>query len=422
MTGRLFLPVAAALVLSACSGIVPRSATTPPPPPGAKTQSGGQSAGLVIKPQATTPLAPALLDTAPSGANALTVGVVAAPDYSALPFDNASAARALTAFRLTCPSLVRRPDQSGLTRQQDWKPVCDAAAGWASNDATAFFQSQFDLVQIGDGKALATGYYEPEIAGSRTRQPGFDVPVYRRPPELVELDLGLFSETLKGKKIRGKVSGNGFVPFADRTEIESGSLAGRGLEIAWAADPVEFFFLQVQGSGRLRQPDGSVMRIGYDGQNGRDYTGIGKLMKDRGLLGPGQSSMQGIVNQLRSNPEQGTAIMRENKSWVFFRELTGPGPLGALGYQVVGRVSVAADPAFVPLGAPVLLSMDRADASGLWIAQDTGGAIKGSNRFDTFWGAGDQARLTAGGMQARGTAFVFLPKTVLARINGTPRP
>ena len=421
MNVRLFLPAMAGLVLSACAGVVPRSATTPPPPAKPQTLAGNKQPPAT-KLVAGTPVAPAIVDSVTSGPNALSAGIVPAPVFDRLPYDRAAAARALTAFRLTCPALAKRADQSGLTRPDDWKPACDAASRWPSDEATGFFQSQFDLVQVGDGKALATGYYEPEIAGSRTRQPGFDVPVYRRPPELVEIDLGQFSETLKGRKLRGKVSGNSFIPFADRAEIESGNLAGRGLEIAWAADPVEFFFLQVQGSGRLRQPDGSVVGIGFDGHNGRDYTGIGKLMKDRGLLGPGQSSMQGIMERLRANPEQGKAIMRENRSWVFFRELTGAGPLGALGYQVMGRVSVAADPAFVPLGAPVLLSMDRADASGLWVAQDTGGAIKGSNRFDTFWGAGDDARATAGGMQARGTAFVFLPKSAVARINGTPRP
>jgi membrane-bound lytic murein transglycosylase A len=199
-------------------------------------------------------------------------------------------------------------------------------------------------------------------------------------------------------------------------------LAGRGLEIAWAGDAVEFFFLQVQGSGRLKQPDGQVIRIGYAGQNGRDYTGIGRLMKERGLLGPGQTTMQGIIAYIRAHPAEGTAIMRENKSWVFFRELTGPGPLGALNIPVTPRGSVAADVMFVPLGAPVILSMDRADASGLWIAQDTGGAIKGANRFDTFWGAGDEARMIAGGMASRGTAFLLLPKGTLARLAAEPTP
>jgi membrane-bound lytic murein transglycosylase A len=140
-------------------------------------------------------------------------------------------------------------------------------------------------------------------------------------------------------------------------------------------------------------------------------------MRQRGLLAPGQSTMQGIMAWLRANPEEGRAIMRENKSFVFFRELTGPGPIGALGLPVTARATVAADPAFVPLGAPVWLTLDRAEANGLWVAQDTGGAIKGANRFDTFWGAGEEARRIAGGMSGRGEAVLLLPKGALAAID-----
>ena len=389
--------------LAGCGGrLIPQSASTP--------STKAPAAKAIVR---ATPLTPQAVSVG-AGPNARSFGVVAAP--GGIDYDAASATRALKAFRISCPSVVIRTDQSGLTAPADWQPACTAAKDWPDGDARAFFTQYFELAQIGDGKAFATGYYEPEISGSRTRSKGYDVPVYKRPPELVELDLGQFSDSLKGKKIRGRVEGKSFIPYADRTGIETGALEGRSLEIAWAADAIDFFVLQIQGSGRLRLPDGSVMRIGYDGQNGRDYIGIGKLMKDRGLLGPGQSSMQGIESWLRANPSEGQAIMRENKSWVFFREITGAGPLGALGLPVTGKASVATDPMFVPLGAPVLLSMDRADASGIWVAQDTGGAIKGSNRFDTFWGAGDDARLTAGGMSARGTAFVFLPKGAIARI------
>ncbi len=290
------------------------------------------------------------------------------------------------------------------------------ANSWNSADAVGFFVAQFETVQVGTGASFATGYYEPEIAGSRVRAPGYDVPVYSRPPDEIDVDLGQFSDRLANRRITGRLAGTSLVPYYTRAEIEDGALAGKGLELAWAADPIEFFFLQVQGSGRLKLPDGSVMRIGYAGQNGRDYTGIGALMRDRGLVVPGQLSMQGIMAYLRAHPADGTAIRRENKSWVFFRELTGDGPVGALGVAVTAQGSVAADPAFVPLGAPVFLSMDRADATGLWVAQDTGGAIKGANRFDTFWGAGDSARLVAGGMSARGTAFVMVPRGVLARL------
>ena len=378
-----------------------------------------------MKPVPNVPIAPKPAAALP-GASARSSGL----QLAEVPrLDEANAAGALRAFRISCPSLVRRNDQSGLTRPEDWRPVCAAAASWREDDAAGFFATNLETVQVGDGKSFATGYFEPEIVASRVQAPGYSVPIYKRPTDLIDVDLGLFSDELKGKKIRGRVKGQSFVPYADRTEIEEGGLAGRGLEIAWAADAAEFFFLQVQGSGRLRLPDGSVMRIGYDGQNGRDYTGIGRLMKDRGLLGPGQTSMQGIVDWLHEHPEEGRAIMRENKSWVFFKELSGgAGPNGALGLPVTGGASVAADPAFVPLGAPVFLSLDRLEATGLWIAQDTGGAIKGANRFDTFWGAGKRAREIAGGMAARGTAFVLLPRGTLARIAqeqasaATPQP
>ncbi|KTF67703.1 MltA [Sphingomonas sp. WG] len=342
------------------------------------------------------------------------------PAVETLPITGESAARALTAFNLSCPGLMRRTDASGLTQGSDWAGACAAAANWPVAEASRFFVQWFETVQVGDGAAFATGYYEPEIAGSRERRAGYDVPVYGVPDNLIEVDLGLFSDALKGKRIRGRVDGRQFVPYYDRTQIEQGALEGHAPIVAWAADPIEMFFLQVQGSGRLRGPDGRIVRIGYAGQNGRDYTGIGKLMKDRGLLGPGQTSMQGIVAWLRANPGEGRAIMRENKSFVFFKELTGAGPLGAMGYPVAGWASAAVDPKFIPLGAPLFLSMDRTDATGLWVAQDTGGAIKGANRVDTFWGAGDDARAIAGGMSARGTAWLLLPRGTLARRSATP--
>ncbi len=361
------------------------------------------------------PAAPAIV---PSGAvTALASGVLPGPLVADLPMSERQAEAGRVAFTLSCPGLLRRADASGLTRGTDWRDACDAAKVAGEGAARRFFADRFEAVQVGDGRAFATGYYEPEIAGSRDRRAGYDVPIYARPDDLVDVDLGKFSDDLKGRRIRGRVEGTNFVPYSDRARIEEGALEGRARVLAWAADPVEIFFLQIQGSGRLRLPDGSVMRIGYATQNGRAYTGIGKLMRDRGLLGPGQASMQGIVGWLRANPVEGRALMRENKSFVFFRELT-TAPLGAMGYPVEGRVSAATDPKFTPLGAPVFLSLDRADATGLWVAQDTGGAIKGANRYDTFWGAGRLAEATAGGMSARGTAFLLLPKGTLARLGG----
>lgn len=385
---------------------------------GSPVQPNGPSVSRVpsgpVRILPSTPLPATPVVAVPGALNAAQAGLIAGPAVATLPITEPQAEAARAAFLLSCPGLMRRTDTSGLTQGADWQPACQAAASVARGGARDFFMRYFEAVQVGDGRSLATGYYEPEIAGSRERRSGYDVPIYARPRDLIDVDLGAFSTDLKGKKVRGKVQGSNLVPYDDRTAIEQGSLEGRAPVLAWGADPIEVFFLQIQGSGRLRQPDGTIMRIGYDSQNGRDYTGIGALMKARGLLGPGQTSMQGIVQWLHDHPEEGRAIMRENKSFVFFRELNGA-PQGAMGYAVTGQVSAAADPKFVPLGAPVFLSMDRQDVTGLWVVQDTGGAIKGTNRFDTFWGAGETARAVAGGMSARGTAFLLLPVGTLAR-------
>lgn len=396
-------------MLSACSGgIIPNGGVASPSTP--QPASADRPAKPI--PSTAEPALPAAAQPG-DGTTAATLGVVRGPEIGSLKVDARKSKLAMDSFRASCPGLVRRSDNSGLTQGADWAPACDAVKTW-TGDAISFFAAYMDAVQVGDGKAFATGYYEPEILGCRTRQPGCEVPIYKRPADLIDVDLGLFSDDLKGKNIRGKVTGSKLVQYDDRAAIENGSLVGRGLEIAYANDVVDFFFLQIQGSGRLRLPDGGVMRIGYETQNGRGYTGIGRLMKDRGLITDG--SMQGIVTYLRSNPDEGRKIMQENKSFVFFRELTGAGPLGAMGYPVVGEASAAVDVKFIPLGAPLWLSMDRAEPNGIWIAQDTGGAIKGANRVDTFWGAGDRARGIAGGMAARGSALLFLPKAAVARL------
>jgi membrane-bound lytic murein transglycosylase A len=322
------------------------------------------------------------------------------------------ARRALDAFKLSCPVLVRRQDQSGLTIASDWQTPCNEAL--SVTDAAAFFRDRFDWVRVGNGEAFATGYFEPEIRGSRTRQPGYEVPIYAKPDDLVRC----YGPQGTG---RGRVDHEGYcVLYYTRGEIEDGALEGRNLEIGWAADPIDLFFLQIQGSGRLLLPDGRVMRIGYADQNGREYVAVGRLLRDRGILPPGGASMDAIIAWMRSQPDGGRSLMRENPSYIFFKELTGPGPLGALNVPVTARASVAADPKFVPLGAPVFVTLDRPEASGLWVAQDTGGAIKGANRFDTFWGAGEAARLTAGGMAAKGQALLLLPKGAIKRAQPIP--
>ena len=249
------------------------------------------------------------------------------------------------------------------------------------------------------------------------------MPIYRRPPDLIDLDLGTFDAALTGRHIRGRIAADRFVPYYDRAEIDGGALAGRGLELAWAADPYAAFFLEIQGSGRLTLPDGSVLRVGYDGQNGHAYTGIGKLLRDRGALGPGQATMAGIVAWLRSHPADAPELLHANRSKVFFKRLATPaglGPPGALGVPLTPRVSVAADPAFVPLGAPLWLDTTVAGAPfrTIAVAQDTGGAIKGANRLDLFWGSGEAAGAVAGGISAAVQVTLLLPPASVARLFG----
>jgi len=381
----------AALALLAACAPRPQVPSTPSKPP-------------VEAPSRPAPTPP----TPPPPANAVAAGVTLAQPR---PLAESDAADALRAFVLSCPALVRRQDKSGLSQASDWQTLCNEARAVPSGSAAAFFRDRFDWARVGDGRAFATGYYEPEIAGVRTRQPGFDVPIYRTPTDLTRCTQA------DGTTGRGRLDETGACAlYFTRPEIEDGVLAGKGLELAWAADPIDLFFVEIQGSGRLKAPDGTIMRIGYDNQNGRDYVAVGRLLRDRGILPSGGITRDVIINWMRAQPDGGKALMRENLSYIFFKELTGPGPIGAMNIAVTPQVTVAADPLFAPLGAPVFIDMDRNEADGLWVAQDTGGAIKGANRFDTFWGAGEAAERTAGGMSASGTALILLPKGSVARI------
>ena len=342
-----------ALLLAACA---PRLAEAPPP---------------IARPPAPPPLAAA--PAAPKSARAIDLAIARA-DF-APPADSGGA---LAAFRKSCPALKKREDRSGLTRAGDWDAACTAAA---DAHPASFFQTHFTAVTVAGGKGFSTGYYEPEIRGSRSPAPDYRTPFYRRPADLVEVDIGRFATDLKGRTLRGRLlagrNGPAVVPYFDRAAIMDGALADKGLELAWAADPYEAFFLEIQGSGRLRLPDGSIMRIGYDSQNGHAYVAIGKILRDRGDLPAGGVTMDSILAWLRSHPVDAAALLSANPSVVFFREITGEGPIGAMGIAVTPQVSVAADPAFVPLGAPLLVTTTLAgnrSLTALMVAQDTGGA------------------------------------------------
>jgi membrane-bound lytic murein transglycosylase A len=290
---------------------------------------------------------------------------------------------ALTSFLQTCD----------LIDQPDWKPICAVAADVPKDDASArsFFELFFKPVVVGEPPALFTGYFEPELDGSPTRTARFKYPIYRRPPDLTD-----------------------GVAYHTRAAIEGGAIAGRGLEIAWLDDPVDVYFLQVQGSGRIRMTDGSVIRVGYAGRNGHAYKSVGKEMIRRGTHTLDQVSAPEIANFVRSNPSTGRELLDTNPSYVFFRKIgtlkPEDGPIGAMGRSITAMRSVAIDQKFTPLGAPVWIEKDgRAPIRSLMVAQDTGGAIKGMQRADIFFGTGARAGDDAGTIKDAGRMVLLLP-------------
>lgn len=300
---------------------------------------------------------------------------------------------------------------------RDWALPCQATAGNADRAWLMEYFTPYVVYDDGDVQGLFTGYYEPLLHGSTERSDVFNTPLYMMPEDLVQVDLGRFSDDLKGKKISGRVEGNDFVPYPDRAAIDTGALDGRDLELVWVDDPVDAFFLHIQGSGLVEMTDGSRMRVGYAGQNGRSYYAIGRELIKRGDLDKENVSLQSIRAWLDQNPDQAAEFMQLNPSYIFFRKLEGDGPLGAQGVALTPMASLAVDRRVYPYGMPLLLQADApmagaAPLNRVMVAQDTGGAIRGAVRGDVFWGAGEQAALMAGHMKSQGRFWVFLPKTV----------
>lgn len=309
-----------------------------------------------------------------------------------------------------------------LRRKSGWQAVCAAAEKLASPDASTvrgFVEKQFNLYQIAqaDGalEGLVTGYYEPLLRGSREFNWKYRFPLYAPPDDLLIVDLSSVYPELKNLRLRGRLQGKKIVPYFNRGEIESGKAPMRGKEVAWVDDPVELFFLQVQGSGRIQLDNGEVMRIGYADQNGHPYKSIGKWLVEQGELTLDKASMQGIKDWGRRNPAKLSDLLATNPSYVFFRELPNAqgGPLGSLGVPLTPERSIAVDPRAIPLGAPVWLASTQPNSSDslnrLVIAQDTGGAIRGNVRADFFWGFGDEAGQKAGAMKQKGRMWLMLP-------------
>lgn len=312
-----------------------------------------------------------------------------------------------------------------LAKQPAWREACEAARALPAENAAlrAFFETRFRPWRVVNPdestEGLVTGYYEPLLRGSRERSKSFSHAIYGVPDDLLVVDLGELYPELKNFRLRGRLDGRRVVPYWPRAELTPQAPALAGKALLWVADPVELFFLQVQGSGRVELPDGRRVRVGYADQNGHPYQSIGRWLVDKGELKLEDASMQGIQAWARANPKRLHELLNVNPSFVFFRELpdNGGGPPGALGVPLTPGRSIAVDPRTVPLGAPVFLATTQ-PASGqpmqrLVLAQDTGGAIKGAVRADFFWGFGAEAGAQAGRMRQKGEMWVLLPSALV---------
>lgn len=325
-------------------------------------------------------------------------------------------AAALAAFRVGCAALRSRTE---------WRGTCERATSVPQAAAKAFFESEFAPLRLnnpdGTTSGLITGYYEPLLRGNRTRTETHRFPLYGPPDDLLVIDLVSVSPDTRNLRLRGRLDGRRVVPYWSRAEIESGRAQNTMQPIAWVDDPIALFFLQIQGSGRIRLPDGTVMRVGYADQNGHPYRSIGRYLVDRGELTVERASMQGIEAWAQANPARLEELLNHNPSFVFFREVPagdipeGLGARGSLGVPLTPERSIATDPRWVPGGAPVWLTTTRplsnTPLERLMISQDTGGAIRGVVRADFFWGFGTQAGQEAGRMRQQGRMWVLLPRT-----------
>lgn len=312
---------------------------------------------------------------------------------------------------------------------RDWLAPCEALASIVADDHTAaraYFERWFVPYRAANNdepNGLFTGYFEPELRGSRTRRGRYTVPLYIRPPELVTVDLGKFRESLRGERLAGRVVAGRMEPFSTRAQIDAGALSGRDLELVWVDNPVDAFFLHIQGSGRVVLDDGALLRVGYAATNGHEYKSIGRVLADQGEILLEKMSMQVIRAWLSANPGKARTLMDRNASFVFFRELKGTAPNGAQGVQLTAGRSLAVDHRFVPLGVPVWLDTTdplapRRKLRRLFVTQDTGGAIRGPVRGDVFWGHGPAAAQRAGKMKQRGEYFLLLPRPVTSAKTG----
>jgi membrane-bound lytic murein transglycosylase A len=352
-------------------------------------------------------------------------------------------AAALKAFLRSCERALVADSGGASTGGREWRAAfaracADARRALTRRRATGaaargFFETHFTPHRVlhNASEGLLTGYYEPLLYGTRTPQGRFRTPIYRRPPDLVNL----IEESMRGAQgqtlTHALKTDNGLRPYPTRAEIDSGALKDRGLELLYLADPVDAFFMHVQGSGRIKLPDGTAISVSYDGKNGHPYSSIGRHLIDTGLLDADQVSLGGLAKWLKADPERAKKAMWHNASYVFFRELAGEkgnGPLGVLGIPLSAGRSLAVDASVHAIGTPIYVSAPtllHAPPAGpfhrLMIAQDVGSAIRGPERGDIFFGSGRAAGRCAGMTKHTGNFFVLVPRGHLPPPGSTPR-
>lgn len=398
----LLFGVLISLLLSACAGrpLVPFS--TP----------------QCLPTQQTTPSCPACPVCAAEPARPAAVAAYRQVDWQALPGwpTRDSLRPSFEAWRASC--------SQRLASQSLWQASCASAAQLSTPDETQlaqWFEDQFQPWQLvnpdGTTTGLVTGYYEPVLKASRRAHGEYRHPIYGPPDDLIEVSLAELYPELKHMRLRGRLVGNKLLPYYPRAEWEQ-LKNPPAKALFWANDPLDVFFLQIQGSGQIQLDDQLRVRVNYANQNGQPYRSIGRWLIDQGELKPGQASMQGIRAWLKKNPQRMQELLGTNPSYVFFRELplTSPGPPGALAVPLTAERSIAIDPRHTPLGAPVWLDTTEPNSerplTRLMLAQDTGGAIRGPVRADFFWGSGDAAGQLAGRMSQRGQMWLLLPKGI----------
>ena len=352
-----------------------------------------------------------------------------AASYQELPgWGQDDLAAVLPAWRRSCARLARLDPETPLGAlaiggtARDWSTVCSGVLAAPADTAAmqALIEEQLQPFRVSAGsqpEGLFTGYYEPIFAGARTPSDKFKIPLHAVPPDLVEVSLGDFDPELTGRRLVGQVVDGRLQPYHRRGDIQNGAIDGKNAELFWMSDPLEAFILHIQGSGIIETPDGEVVRVGFANHNGFDYVSVGKWLIAAGELPPHQADFEDIRNWMDTNPDRAAEILAINERYIFFRELSGEGPIGASGEVLTPERSLAVDTNLLPLGIPVWLDAEHPDPAQnrlrrLMVAQDSGNAIRGAVRGDFYWGTGDAALAQAGRMKSKGQYYILLPRSL----------